>query len=69
MQSELQALEKNSIWDFVILPPGKKTIGCKWVYKVKLKSDEVLNVTKHVLLPKVTHESMGFIIWKLSLFL
>lgn len=25
--------------NIVPIPPGKKVIGCKWVYKVKLKAD------------------------------
>jgi len=39
MESELQALHANNTWTEVDLPPGKKAIGCKWVYKVKLKAD------------------------------
>ncbi|KAL2225951.1 uncharacterized protein LOC110011864 [Sesamum indicum] len=39
MQPELAALEKNDIRDTVELPKGKKSIGCKWVYKVKLRWD------------------------------
>lgn len=39
MQAELHALDLNDTWDIVTLPPGKKSIGCKWVYKIKLKSD------------------------------
>lgn len=42
MQAELQALERNNTWDLVPLPPGKKVIGCQWVYKVKLKTDDSL---------------------------
>lgn len=39
MHQELAALEMNNTWELTDLPAGKKAIGCKWVYKVKLKAD------------------------------
>ena len=39
MDKEIQALEKNHTWDVTSLPPGKSSISCKWVYKVKLNLD------------------------------
>lgn len=39
MDKELIALEQNHTWDLVDLPKGKRAIGNKWVYKVKLKVD------------------------------
>ncbi|KAL2229041.1 UNVERIFIED_CONTAM: Retrovirus-related Pol polyprotein from transposon RE1 [Sesamum indicum] len=39
MKQELLALEKNRTWEVVPLPPGKSPIGCKWVYKTKLRED------------------------------
>ena len=39
MQDELQALAANNTCQLTPLPPGKKTIGCKWVYKIKYHSD------------------------------
>ena len=39
MQSEIKALQDNHTWDLVPLPTGKVPIGCKWVYKVKLKAN------------------------------
>lgn len=39
MQQEIDALEKKGTWDIVDLPPGKKSIGCAWVYLIKYKSD------------------------------
>lgn len=39
MTKEFQALNLNHTWDIVPLPPGKKAIPCKWVYKIKHRSD------------------------------
>ncbi|XP_073152174.1 uncharacterized protein [Henckelia pumila] len=39
MNQEIRALEDNSTWDVVSLPPGKRAIHCKWVYKIKYKAD------------------------------
>ncbi|KAL0386347.1 UNVERIFIED_CONTAM: Retrovirus-related Pol polyprotein from transposon RE1 [Sesamum latifolium] len=39
MRQELDALKKNDTWEVVALPPGKKAIGNKRVYKLKLKAD------------------------------
>ncbi|KAL0293415.1 UNVERIFIED_CONTAM: Retrovirus-related Pol polyprotein from transposon TNT 1-94 [Sesamum radiatum] len=35
MVEEMESLHKNRTWELVQLPEGKKTIGCKWVYKKK----------------------------------
>nr|KYP76050.1 hypothetical protein KK1_020270 [Cajanus cajan] len=37
--TELQALERNQTWTLMKLPPGKHTIGCKWVYRIKHKAN------------------------------
>jgi len=39
MEQELQALHHTQTWTIVSLPPGKKPIACKWVYKIKTKAD------------------------------
>lgn len=39
MNEELEALEANKTWVITNLPPGKKAIGCKWLYKIKYKQD------------------------------
>lgn len=35
MQLEIEALENNNTQSIVNLPPSKKPIGCRWIYKVK----------------------------------
>lgn len=39
MHDELRAMETNHTWSIVPLPSGHHSIGCKWVYKVKLRYD------------------------------
>ena len=39
MKEELDALSKNHTWDLVTLPPGKFVVGCKWIYKIKTRSN------------------------------
>ncbi|KAH0777828.1 hypothetical protein KY290_009239 [Solanum tuberosum] len=46
MEQEFTALDSNHTWDVVPLPAGKKALSCKWVYKVKLKSDGSLEQLK-----------------------
>ncbi|KAL0355969.1 UNVERIFIED_CONTAM: hypothetical protein Sradi_4043800 [Sesamum radiatum] len=46
MFEELTALDKNDTWELVPLPPGKKAIGCRWVFKLKLNQIVVCSVTR-----------------------
>nr|KYP37372.1 Retrovirus-related Pol polyprotein from transposon TNT 1-94 [Cajanus cajan] len=39
MASELIALDKKHTWTLTHLPPGKKLVGYKWVYRIKYKTD------------------------------
>ncbi|KAL4309905.1 hypothetical protein GQ457_01G055140 [Hibiscus cannabinus] len=52
MSEEISALERNNTWELVPLPEGKQAIGCKWVYKTKLKSDGSLERYKARLVAK-----------------
>ncbi|GKA51397.1 retrovirus-related pol polyprotein from transposon TNT 1-94 [Tanacetum coccineum] len=40
MQEEIEALHKNKTWELVPLPGGRKLIGNKWVYKIKINGDD-----------------------------
>lgn len=59
MQNEISALVANNTWDLVPLPAGKKSIGCKWVYKVKLKADGSLERYKARLVAKGYNQEYG----------
>ncbi|KAJ9535088.1 hypothetical protein OSB04_un001836 [Centaurea solstitialis] len=39
MLDELKALDHNDTWHLVELPAGKRAIGCKWVFTVKVNPD------------------------------
>ena len=36
MQSKMDSLHKNSTWELVHLPTGKRILPCKWIYKLKV---------------------------------
>lgn len=46
MRTEIDALEANGTWTMKDLPPGKKAIGSKWVYKIKYNSDRIVERLK-----------------------
>ena len=39
MQVEMDAIEKNKTWVLTDLPPGRKAISLKWVYKLKKNTE------------------------------
>ena len=43
MAAELNALKANNTWKLCTIPPGKTTIGCKWVYKIMFSLDGSIN--------------------------
>ncbi|KAL0385494.1 UNVERIFIED_CONTAM: Retrovirus-related Pol polyprotein from transposon RE1 [Sesamum radiatum] len=59
MKQELDALERNDIWTVVRLPSGKKVIGNKWVYKLKLKADGSIDRYKARLVAKGYNQVEG----------
>ncbi|GAU41434.1 hypothetical protein TSUD_98300 [Trifolium subterraneum] len=59
MNSELEALSRTSIWKIVDMPPNIKPIGCKWVYKIKHKSDGSIERYKARLVAKGYNQIEG----------
>ncbi|KAM1376340.1 hypothetical protein ACFX2F_038091 [Malus domestica] len=52
MNEELKSLKKNATLEITDLLAGKKPVGCKWVYTVKYKADEVVDCFKARLVAK-----------------
>uniref|UniRef100_A0A2N9FLT4 Integrase catalytic domain-containing protein n=1 Tax=Fagus sylvatica TaxID=28930 RepID=A0A2N9FLT4_FAGSY len=59
MKEELDALLKTGTWDLVDLPAGKSAIGCKWVYKIKTRSDGTVDRYKARLVTKGFTQEYG----------
>jgi hypothetical protein len=38
MKDEMKSMSTNRVWDLEEIPKGAKTVGCKWVYKIKYDS-------------------------------
>ncbi|RVW20204.1 Retrovirus-related Pol polyprotein from transposon RE1 [Vitis vinifera] len=52
MVDEMAALHSNDTWDIVVLPSGKSTVGCRWVYAVKVGLDGQVDRLKARLVAK-----------------
>jgi histone deacetylase 1/2 len=60
MTEEFQALKRNETWTLVPLPPNRKAIGCKWVFRTKENPDGTINKYKARLVAKGFHQLQGF---------
>ncbi|RVW97008.1 Retrovirus-related Pol polyprotein from transposon RE1 [Vitis vinifera] len=59
MVDEMAALHSNGTWDLVSLPPGKSTVGCRWVYIVKVGPDGQVDRLKARLVAKGNTQIYG----------
>ena len=42
MKEEMGSMRTNHVWDLLDLPPSRKTVGNKWVLKIKRKGNGVI---------------------------
>ncbi|XP_074297115.1 uncharacterized protein LOC141627793 [Silene latifolia] len=59
METEMKALVDNKTWVLEPLPPSKKALGSKWLYKIKYKSDSTIERFKARLVVFGNHQTEG----------
>ncbi|KAL0411620.1 UNVERIFIED_CONTAM: hypothetical protein Slati_3751700 [Sesamum latifolium] len=52
MKSEMDSMGSNQVWTLVDPPKGVRPVGCKWVYKRKLRADGNVTTFKARLVAK-----------------
>jgi len=60
MAEEIHAPERNETWVLQTLPPEKKPISCRWVYRVKYNSNGTIQRFKARLVIRGDHQVEGF---------
>ncbi|KAK4387640.1 Retrovirus-related Pol polyprotein from transposon TNT 1-94 [Sesamum angolense] len=59
VKSEMDSIVYNGTWVLIDLPPGCTTIGCKWIFKKKLKPDGSIDKFKARLVAKGFKQKEG----------
>lgn len=59
MEEEIRILEKTSTWSLVDLPPGRKAVSNRWVYRVKRNADGRINRFKSRLVARGYSQKRG----------
>ena len=59
MDGEMESLKTNQVWKLTTLPPGKKAVGSKWVYKVKTGGDGAIERYKARLVAQGFNQQQG----------
>ena len=60
MVEEMTVLYSTGTWDLVTLPAGKSSVGCRWVYTVKIGLDGLVDCLKARLVAKGYTQIYGF---------
>ncbi|KAL4591437.1 hypothetical protein LXL04_004402 [Taraxacum kok-saghyz] len=59
MNDEMEALHRNDTWEVTDLPNNRKSIGCKWVFKIKYKANGEVERYKARLVAKGFNQKEG----------
>ena len=59
MRSEMDSMYVNQVWTLVDAPEGVSPIGCKWVYKKKIRADGQVKTYKAKLVAKGFKQKQG----------
>ena len=59
MDEEMTSLQKNTTWELVPLPPGRKLVLCKWVFWKKVDADGRTYKYKEILVSKFFSQVQG----------
>ena len=52
MKDEIDSMARNKVWELINLPPQRKSIGNKWVFKIKRQADGSIDKLKARLVAK-----------------
>ena len=59
VNNEMDSMLSNNTWVLVDLPPGSNTIGCKWVFRRKYRTDGTIQTFKARLVAKGFRQREG----------
>ena len=60
VNSEIESIMHNHTWELVDLPLGSTPLGCKWIFKRKMKTDGSIDKYKARLVAKGYKQQEGF---------
>ena len=56
VHSEMDSIMSNGTWEITDCPSGCKPVGCKWIFKKKMRPEILLKSTRQDLWPRVIHK-------------
>lgn len=59
MNEEMETLYKNNTWEIIDFSKGRKAIGCRWIYKIKYKTNGEIEQYKAKLVAKGYNQREG----------